>query len=69
MKIDHAIADGVGLLDVLFNIIDNKGGGDSPKKLLDSVQILNFTRCCWERSNTAKQQVPTCSNSIQGDSL
>jgi hypothetical protein len=46
MKIDHAIADGVGLLDVLFNIIDSKGGGDSPKKLLDSVQILNFTRCC-----------------------
>ena len=44
MKIDHAIADGVGLLDVLFNIIDNKGGGDSPRKLLDSVQILNFAR-------------------------
>lgn len=32
LKIDHAIADGVGLLDVLFNIIDNTGG-DSPKKL------------------------------------
>ena len=34
MKIDHAIADGVGLLDVLFNIVEN--GGDSPRKLLDS---------------------------------
>lgn len=45
MKIDHAIADGVGLLDVLFNIIDSKGGGDSPKKLRSAV-----TRppSCWE---------------------
>lgn len=33
MKIDHAIADGVGLLDVLFNLIDNKDTSDSPKKL------------------------------------
>ena len=66
MKIDHAIADGVGLLDVLFNIIDNKGGGDSPRKLLDSVQRLH-KMLLRKIKPTAKQQVPRCS--IQGDSL
>eukprot|EP00438_Fugacium_kawagutii_P009701 Skav230832 [mRNA] locus=scaffold3318:37965:43803:+ [translate_table: standard] len=45
LKIDHAIADGVGLLDVLFNIIDNTGG-DSPKKLLRSA--VSRPPSCWE---------------------
>eukprot|EP00435_Cladocopium_sp_Y103_P021264 s1900_g5.t1 len=44
MKIDHAIADGVGLLDVLFNIIDSKGG-DSPRK---SRSAITRPPSCWE---------------------
>lgn len=45
MKIDHAIADGVGLLDVLFNLIDNKDTSDSPKKLRSAVAR---PPSCWE---------------------
>lgn len=49
MKIDHAIADGVGLLDVLFNLIDNKDTSDSPKKLpgvegLESEAVGTYSR-------------------------
>lgn len=67
MKIDHAIADGVGLLDVLFNIIDNKGGGDSPRKLRSAV-----TRppSCWEGFKMqAKGLWPACYGPFIADHL
>lgn len=46
MKIDHAMADGVGLLEVLFHIIDSSPETTSPAKLKSSARKTTERSCC-----------------------